>query len=174
MFKKEYVFYGSHAFRVQSLVAKFSDFSGATLFQRNVDVLLFAPIVGFLFKRTSKIDKSTNDSTKIFIEQMIREDIGIRHNYQLITLLDNENKVDKDHRINAALKNIEDESEEIDRYNQYILGGIDILYEKLIEPSKVESDYLNNLYEFLSDLNNRYYREFEDENILEIIELARE
>jgi len=175
MFKKEYVFYGSHADKVQALVSKFSNFSGSTLFRRNVDVLLFAPIVGFLFGKMSEVDKSKNRSTKIFIEQMIREDLRIRFNYQIITLLDKKNIIDDDKRIDSTFRNIEQEEaeSELRRYNEYILGGVDILWEKLIEPAKLEQDYLNNLYDFLDAINDRYNETLTNDSVMDLYTLAR-
>ena len=38
-------------------------------------------------------------------------------------------------------------------YNCYVLGGVEVLYEHLIEKS---NDYIANLYDFLEDFENRY------------------
>ena len=34
---------------------------------------------------------------------------------------------------------------------------MDLLYEKLLENGHGEDDYVNNLYDFLADFNERYY-----------------
>ena len=175
MFKKEYTFFGSHAEKVKLLVSKFSDFSGSTLFQRNVDVLLFAPVVGLLFGRTGILEKSKTQTTKIFVEQMIKEDLNIRFNFQLVTLLDKKNDENNEKRIDSAFRNLgaEDTQKEINRFNEYILGGVDILYEKLIESAKTEQDYLANLYDFLDDINNRYNQAINTDRVSELLALAR-
>ena len=175
MFKQEYNFYGSHANKVKTLVSKFADFPGAALFQRNVDVLLFAPIVGFLYGKKSQIDKSTTQTTKIFVEQMIKEDLSIKFNYQLITLLDKNNKISSQERIDRAFRFIgtSNYQNELDLFNEYILGGVDVLYEKLIEPAKTEKDYLPNLYDFLEAINDRYNQEINENRISELLALAR-
>ena len=175
MFKKEYTFYGPHAERVKALVSKFSDYSGSTIFQRNVDVLLFAPIVGLLFGRTSSIDKSNSQTTKIFVEQMIREDLGIRFNFQLVCLLDKKQDISNTERIDSAFRNLgqDGESDKYSRFNEYILGGVDVLFEKLIEPATSDQDYISNLYDFLEEINDRYNEDIEPERVSEIIALAR-
>lgn len=175
MFQKEYTFYGSHAEKVKSLVSKFSDFSGSTLFQRNVDVLLFAPIVGLLFGRTGELDKSKTQTTKIFVEQMIKENLNIRFNYQLVTILDRKSDIASDKRIDSAFRNIgkEDSQNEIDRFNEYILGGVDVLYEKLIQSAKTEQDYLANLFDFLDDIKDRYNQAIKNDRVSELLALAR-
>ena len=46
-------------------------------------------------------------------------------------------------------------------FEKYLLGGIDVLYEKLIEqdnPSS-EDDYISNLSNFLSEIHDRYEAE---------------
>jgi len=175
MFKKEYTFNGSHAEKVKALVSKFADYSGSTIFQRNVDVLLIAPIVGLLFGRTSTIDRSNSQTTKIFVEQMIKEDLGIRFNFQLVTLLDKQVDYSNVQRIDAAFRFLgKDESQDqFTRYNEYILGGVDVLYEKIIEPAKTEKDYLANLYDFLDDINDRYNDDIENDRVNELLALAR-
>lgn len=175
MFKKEYTFYGSHAERVKALVSKFSDFSGSAIFQRNVDVLLMAPIVGLLYGRTAKVDKSNTQTTKIFVEQMIKEDMGLRFNYQLITLLDKKVETRNDQRIDAAFRLVgKDEThDQLSQYDQYILGGVDVLYEKLIQTSKTKKDYLANLFDFLDDINERYNEDIKTDRVNELLALAR-
>ena len=64
MFDKEYSFKGKHADMVEKLTGSFSitNADGTTqnkhkLFERNFDVYLLAPIIGFLYRRTIKILK---------------------------------------------------------------------------------------------------------------------
>ena len=66
MFDKEYSFRGSHAEKVIKLTAVF-DNNKNKLFNRNLDVYLIAPIVGFLYNRKADLDRS-GESTKIFPE----------------------------------------------------------------------------------------------------------
>ncbi len=68
----------------------------------------------------------------------------------------------------------EDDDEKFSQFNEYILGGIDILYEKLIEPEKNNQDYIENLYDFLEEINDRYNEDIEEDRVNEIIALARD
>lgn len=174
MFKKDYIFYGTHSDKIQQLTARFSD-SGAKVFQRNVDVLLFAPIVGFLYGRIGYVDEAKSKTTKINFQQMTMEDMGLRLNYQIITLLDKKGNENKERRIDSAFRFIgkEEASPELDRFNQYILGGVDVLHEKLIAPSSLDDDYLNNLYDFLEDIYERYNEKIDNDEVMELVDLAR-
>ena len=49
MFDKQYRFRGKHAMQVSDLTAQFDAESKAQLFRRNLDVLINAPLIGFLF-----------------------------------------------------------------------------------------------------------------------------
>lgn len=42
------------------------------------------------------------------------------------------------------------------RFDEYVRGGIDVLYEKLIEGGGEPEDYVKRLYDFLEDIQERY------------------
>ena len=86
MFDKEYSFRGIHAEKVSKLTAQF-DKNRNKLFNRNIDVYMVAPIIGFLYNRKADLDKGA-ESTKIFPEQLINERNNMLFTYRLIMLLD--------------------------------------------------------------------------------------
>ena len=51
MFDKQYRFTGSNAKKVSALTSVCDDVAKAKLFERNLDVYMNAPLIGFLFKR---------------------------------------------------------------------------------------------------------------------------
>ena len=75
MFDNEYSFKGTHAVKVNKLTAKFPQ-SGNSLFKRNIDVFVLAPIVGMLYNRMTDSD-SGNETTKIFPGPVILSTFGI-------------------------------------------------------------------------------------------------
>ena len=134
-FDKEYAFKGKHAKYVIELVD--------AIFKRNVDVLILAPVLGMVYNRTATEDTTSEFSsitTKIFAEQMIKEGDKILFNYRLCVLLeegiDNKSKIDNAfrHYNEYGDKNIFEKN--IAKYNQYILGGVEILYEMMIKGNK--------------------------------------
>ncbi|WP_059170466.1 hypothetical protein [Bacillus sp. FJAT-27445] len=176
LFNKEYSFRGSHATKVTELTANFNEHS-AKIFNRNIDVYLIAPMVGFLFGRKATIDKSSGETTKIFPDQLSREQTNLKYNYQLIMLLDKKNEPNFEKRLDRAFRNYGNESQETlndeSLYEEYVLGGIDLLHEKLIDGAINTEDYLNRLYDFLEDFNDRYNTDISDEHILDLCALAR-
>lgn len=156
MFDKEYSFRGIHAEKVIKLTAKFDETT--SLFERNFDVYMMAPIVGFLYGRKADLDKSSDETTKIFPNMLMREKDDLMFNYRLIMLLDKNNEPDLDKRIDKAFRLYGKEEAKPDEelYEQYVRGGVDVLYEKLIENAKSPEDYITNLYDFMEEFDERY------------------
>lgn len=173
MFSKEYSFKGTHADKVKKLTANVTQNVNKHLFSRNLDVYILAPIVGFLYQRKAPLDTTPNiDTTKIFPEQLIGAQEELKFNYRLIMLLDKENEPDASERIKHAFEYFEKEKGAKDEllYEEYVRGGIDVLYEKLIENSL---DTVKNLFEFIEDFNDRYIASVNSDTILDLCKLAK-
>ena len=56
-------------------------------------------------------------------------------------------------------------------FEQYVRGGVDILYEKLIESATIPEDYIKNLYDFMEEFDDRY--NVSAEGISDLCNLAR-
>lgn len=175
MFDKEYSFKGTHADKVNKLTAKFDDKN--QLFKRNLDVYIMAPIVGFLYQR--KADPNNGDGTqkptKIFPEQLMNNTDDLAFIYRLIMLLDKRNAAASDERVDKAFRNynsLQAEGDEV-LYEQYVLGGVDVLYEKLIETARNKEDYLKNLYDFMEEMDERYNQTINLDQIGELCRLAK-
>lgn len=173
IFSGEYSFRGSHADKVIRLTAAF-DKKNNQLFKRNLDVYLLAPIVGFLYQRTADLDRSSDSNTKIFPQQISNEQSAMWQTYRLIMLLDKRNDPDFDNRVDKAFRNyskLQPQDSDAQLYESYVRGGIDVLYEKLIETARSEDDYLKNLYDFMEEFEDRYGQSTDD--IIDLCRLAR-
>lgn len=165
MFRREYIFYGKHAEYVKALTTKISDKEKISVFERNVDVLLFSGIVGFVYGRIAEIDRGINknneiNNTKIFTDTMIKESNNLMFNYEIIMLLHNKEKDSIEVRLDRAFryrnKGIEFKDECMKIFNKYVLGGVELLYERILKEGESTEDYLNNLYEFIYEFNMKY------------------
>ncbi len=173
MFDKEYSFRGKHCDYVIKLTADY-DTNRHKLFATNYDVYAIAPIIGFLYQRKATLDK-TGDSTKIFPDKLMKEQQNLRFNYRLIMLLDAKNESDFNERINKAFRYYGTEKaigdEEL--YESYVRGGVEVLFEKLIQPVNAAEDYLKNLYDFLEEFDERYNQAVNTDSIRDLCQLAR-
>ncbi len=177
MFDKEYSFRGRHAERVTKLTAEF-DKDGNKLFARNYDVYLIAPIVGFLYGIKAEVDQESERDikpTKIFPDILMKNKDDLLFNYRLIMLLDKNNEPDFEERVNKAFryygsdKAIDDEL----LYEQYVRGGVDKIYEKIFDNAQGPEDYLENLFLFIDEMEERYNSTISKDSIIELCRLAK-
>jgi len=170
IFNGDYQFKGSHAEKVNRLTSAFSGANG--LFNRNLDVYILSPIVGFLYNRTAPID-SSGKGANILYDAMSKELDTLWFNYRLIMLLDISREPNVDRRVDKAFLHYGREAAVPDeeRYEEFVRGGVELLYEKLIDPSHTEEDYLKNLFDFMEEFEDRYGQSSQE--IVDLCRLAR-
>ena len=174
LFEKDYSFKGTHAEKVKQLVENKFD-KDHKLFERNMDVYLMAPIVGFLQGRRAPLDKSSQTTTNILAAIMIQYKADLLFNYRLIMILDKNHESDFNERLNKAFRYYGSEKAAPDEelYESYVRGGVEVLYEKLIANTTSEEDYLTNLYDFLEEFDERYNQSVSTDSIIDLCQLAR-
>lgn len=161
MFDKEYRFKGKHAEMVKRLVGNLDSKIGKGFFSTNADVYLVAPIIGFMYQRKAPEDKESNENTKIFTEKMLKIRKNCIFNYRLIMLEYEKNDCDIEERTRRAFKldaNDKERAKYDEIYEDFVRGGIEVLYEKIIGDGQTVEDFLENLTDFLEEYNNRYYK----------------
>lgn len=174
MFDKQYRFRGRHALRVDALTSIFDNVSKAKIFERNVDVYTNAPLVGFLYGRKSDLDDTKNPETNQIYNQNVMGDRVIYSqeellfNFRLIMLLDEEYEPDEDKRIDKAFRHTGDIPADEERFDSYVRGGIDVLYEKLIESANSPDEYVLRLYDFVEEFYDRFNSTITSDSILEL------
>lgn len=161
MYDSQYRFTGRHAKMVRALAGDAE--GGGKIFQRYVDVLLVAPLAGFLFGEWIDIEtikeKSGEKPASIFLDQLNTERSKLELAYQTIVLLDEKHEPDKDERISKAFRISFDSvsAEDSSWYEGYVLGGVEVLYNKLVAQTDDDMDCMQAISEFLDDFQNRYY-----------------
>lgn len=174
MFDKQYRFRGRHAVRVDKLTGVFDSDSKAKLFDRNVDVYANAPLVGFLYGRRAEIDNEKKPETNQVYNQNVMGDRVIysqeelTFNFRLIMLLDKDYEPDEDKRIDKAFRHMGDDPADEERFDSYVRGGVDVLYEKLIEGASSPDDFISRLYDFIEEFHERFHEETNVEEILKM------
>ena len=168
MFDKQYRFSGSHAEKVNELTAVFDEESKAKLFEHNYDVYINAPLIGFLYGRKGIKNSDGNVSFQnIFPEQMINASDQLKFILRLILLLDKEYEPDEAKRIDKAFRYFGTE-EDLALFDQYVLGGVEVLYEKLIEGANEPDEYIERLYDFVDEFNDRFNSGISNEDIVNL------
>lgn len=174
MFDNQYRFKGRHALRVDKLTGVFDELSKAKLIERNVDVYINAPLIGFLYGRTAEQDNTKNPETgqvynqNVMGDRVIHSSEDLQFNYALIMLLDTNYESDVEKRIDKAFRHVGDDPADEERFDSYVRGGIDVLYEKLIEGSNEPEIYINKLYDFIEEFDDRFNSEVKSDDILRL------
>ncbi len=180
LFQKNIIVYGKHSQYIKALIAKPDTGLKSGLFERAVDVLAAAAVVGKVYNRKAEVDTTKKENgeenkTTMFLEQVEKVSPDLLLNYRMIMLLEDKETLSVEERINRAFRydRNEEKRPECEKiYMSYVLGGIEVLYEKLIEPCNTVDDYVMNLYRFTSDFKKRYYEESVNEEIFELCILA--
>lgn len=171
-FKRDYIISGTHA---QQLIDLKNDKEEGVeeenkkLFNRNIDIFLLAPMVGFIYKRKVEKDKSIDEKNKkvtINSSQLINEKEKIEYNYQLIMLLDDRYEPDFNKRVDKAFRYFSDNDLEL--FNSYVRGGIEILYEKIIQISPTSEYYITNFYKFIDEFQSVYNKDINEKDYEDI------
>lgn len=174
MFDKQYRFRGIHAVRVDALTSVFDSESKAKFFDRNVDVYTNAPLVGFLYGRRADPDDTKNPETNQVYNQNVMGDRVIysqeelMFNFRLIMLLDKDYEPSDEVRINKAFRHMGEDLADEARFDSYVRGGIDVLYEKLIEGVSTPDEYVTRLYDFIEEFHEKFNEELSKEEILKL------
>lgn len=180
MFDKDLSFSGRHADRLRKLAP--SKIAGEqagqrlTVFDRYVDVLPIAALVGFYWGRCCEADHEQKvANTNILLEQVnqVRDDLEFE--YRLIMLLHDKKHIAREERLNRAFRYDGDEKKRKagdEVFFGYIRGGIDVLYEKILGDSTSTDEDLQNLYEFLSEFRSMRGRGISMEDILQLCKEA--
>ena len=167
-------FKGRHALRVDQLTGVFDELSKAKLIDRNVDVYTNAPLIGFLYGRTADLDDLKNPETGQIYNQNVMGDRVIysgdelQYNFWLIMLLDANYEPDEEKRIDKAFRHYGQDPADEERFDSYVRGGIDVLYEKLVEGDSTPEAFANRLYEFIDEFNDRFNSEISSNDILQL------
>lgn len=170
MFEEQYRFYGKHADMVNELTNVFEDKLNTKVFNSNIELLLVAPLVGFVYQKKAERDRSdgaASNTESIFPPELIKRQKALEYNVKLILLLDKKYEPDETKRIDKAFRYFGNNNEDYELFQSYVLGGVEVLHEKLIEDSNSPNDYVNKICDFLEDFDQLYNRGVTNEIILE-------
>lgn len=159
MFTDDIILNGKHAQYVKELGS-----SENQLFNRFLDVFINAAVVGLIFDKRETRDKESeykDTSVSIFAAAINKEKANLDYIYRLIMLLDDSEKMSLEGKINRAFR--DDSNSDVSNKHQvnlelfksYSLGGITILYDKIIKEGITKEDFMKNAYEFMKSRSEK-------------------
>ena len=162
MFENDYTLYGKHATYIKVLAAKNakdeneSTIASAGIFERYIDVYMNGAVWGLLYSKTAKKDSSSSDRARIYADAFATERENCVFLYRLVMLLDkasditSEERVDRAFRYDSQPEKAQEFKNNMELFNDYVRGGIELMYEHFTDGCTTREDYLNKIYEVMS------------------------
>ena len=97
---------------------------------------------------------------KFLQNKLLKETKYLKINFQITILLDKEYEKDDDKRMEKAFRNLADDEKDVELFESYIRGGIEILYEKCVATSIQKDDFMENIVGFLEEIKDKYPKEY--------------
>lgn len=147
LFNHTYEIKGKHAEYMRKLQAP------EALNCRNIDVLFMSIALGISRGLKADVDDSKKriEPAKIDSEQMVRFADTIEFFYKLLLLSDKKYCSKTKERCNKAFKTIQTSEAEKDEFHftRVMLGGLEFLYEQIVENTSSKKDVFNNVCDFV-------------------------
>lgn len=163
MFENDYTITGKHATYLKFLAKKNSsddestdNLISAKLFERYIDVYMNAAVFGLLYNRTAERDTISKDRARIYANAFAQERENCIFLYRMVMLLDKTTEHNSEERIDMAFRydTQPDKAEELKKnmelFNAYVRGGIEVMYKKFTDGCQTQDDYLNKTYEVIT------------------------
>ena len=77
-------------------------------------------------------------------------------------------KVDGWRGVSERFKHMGENPDDEARFDSYVRGGVDVLYEKLIEGASSPDDYVSRLYDFVEEFQERFNEDIASDEILKL------
>lgn len=171
-FTGEYKFTGIHGEYVEKLtlpIIKNGVYkNNIKIMEYNYKIYVIAPMIGFLYKR--KADKSIDGEIvkKIPEGQIIKYSDRAKDVLRLILLLDSEYEPDEQKRIDKAFRYFCEDENDFKLFEDYMRGGIEVLYEKLFNDTSNPFAVTENLIIFMQDVQDMFNSRVGEEDILNL------
>lgn len=167
MFENDYSLTGKHATYLKFLAVKnakddpeSATVSSARIFERYIDVYMNAAVWGLLYSRTAKKDTTSDDKARVYADAFANERENCVFLYRILMLLDKtvdispEERVDRSFRYDTQPDKEGAFRENMELFNDYVRGGIELMYEQFTDGCTTHDDYLNKTYEILTTFKN--------------------
>ncbi len=171
LFRSQVRFYGKHGHYLEELTpdrdkAKNLELPeikrNKYLFESVVDIYVLAPLVGYLYQR--KAERDGSEPTKNIMEHALATHHDrLIFSYEMLMILDKASQPDLNERIRRAFRANDKLAEEgMVLFNSYARGGIEVLWENLVDGAATPDDLVRNLMDFVEDWNERFLNETEE------------
>lgn len=173
LFRSQVRFYGKHGQYLEALTPAAEKAKDVELpeiervkylFNSVVEIYEVAPLIGYLYQRSP--EKDGNEATKNIMEGALsKHHDRLLFSYEMLMILDNNkgSAPDLNERIRRAFRASDDlAAEGMKVFDAYARGGIEVLYENLIDNAATPDDLIRNLMDFTENWNSRFLSAVEE------------
>jgi len=160
MFSKDFQIRGKHAHYWKALSRTPGNVADDTqnfkVFGRYLDVYMLAPIIGLINGKRGFYDPNddSRETAGMLAEVLIKNQSKLKYIYRLVILLDDSSDITQEQRINRAFRELDNDqsiNEGMKTFNEYFLGGLEILYDEFVQTCTTDDDYINRIYNYVED-----------------------
>lgn len=130
------------------------------IFKAYVDAYVLCPLIGYHYSRRLKPGSQKDGHIGIRANELISRSRELKFIYQILMLIDEDSEPDKDKRIYRAFNFSEKtkEDQEFIRnnmaiYNEYFLGGVEVLHQEIVEKCTDIDSYERRIFEYVKQFN---------------------
>lgn len=153
LFMDDYLFVGSHEEKARKLTSEIDNSSGAKIFTSAVELYKTAAIIGCYYDRRSPREKG-DKTYRIMQSQFSNHYYQLVYIYKLVMLSEKDISLEPIDKINNAFRYY-DNPENIKKFEEYMLGGIEILYDKLfVSTNSSYDDFLSSVNALMSEFKD--------------------
>lgn len=174
MFNKDFDIYGEpaehlkHLCELRSNVPHREQYGNFKIFNSYVDAYVLCPLIGYKYSRRVPMGQQKDGNAGILTEALTSKFNELKFVYQIIMLIDTDSEPDVEKRVYRAFnlsEETDDEKEFVKAnmkiFNEYFLGGIEVLYEEFVLKCTDKDEYLRAMAKFVND--------YERDNNIEIL-----
>lgn len=153
LFMDDYLFVGSHEEKARKLTSEIDNASGAKVFSTAIELYMAAAIIGCYYNNRSPREKG-DKTYRIMQSQFSNHYYNLVYIYKLVMLSEKDIALEPIDKINNAFRYYE-KTENMKRFEEYMLGGIDILYDKIfVSTNSSYDDFLNSVNSLISEFKD--------------------
>ncbi|SCX88125.1 hypothetical protein SAMN02910451_00667 [Butyrivibrio hungatei] len=145
-FKKDITITGKYADYVDALWTQ--NQIQQSYFKRLVDLCTIAPVIGLRAKHKVKASSEGENKRTVQLQQIMTRREDLITILQMIILMDESDGLTIEQRVDRAFRGPENETDyqkDMELFTQYLLGGIEILYDELFKRSLSMDDEYSDL-----------------------------
>lgn len=179
MFDRTYQIKGTHATYWKRLCKTTTDRIGPNeggqfkIFERYIDAYMVAPLLGCLYnRRGNKELPDSEDTAAMQANILINNQKKLLFIYRVIMLTDKSTDLTDEQRIDRAFRTDSDEEAvkaNMQIFNEYFLGGLEILYDVFVNNCINDDDYIDKVFSYVDRFKNEMFPDDINMNLDQIV-----